>query len=135
MIKIQNSLEFIDSARHFVPLQKKFYTWWSYRNIDWQKSNRGRRLDHIWVTPVLKSNLKQIEALVHVRNWPLPSDHVPLMLTLIWIYLIWSVSMFTGLFAWLNALIVISIRTYLPCKIILYGSKVICKSWIFIVKQ
>ena len=42
---------FIDAVRHFVPADQKLYTWWSYRNQDWRASDRGRRLDHIWVTP------------------------------------------------------------------------------------
>lgn len=77
LIKLQHSLDFIDSSRHFVPLSEKFYTWWSYRNKDWQKSNRGRRLDHIWVSSHLKEKLISMEAISEARNWPLPSDHVP----------------------------------------------------------
>ena len=42
---------FADAMRHFVPADEKLYTWWSYRNQDWRRSNRGRRLDHVWVTP------------------------------------------------------------------------------------
>ena len=45
---------FIDAVRHFVPADQKLYSWWSYRNQDWRASDRGRRLDHIWVTPDLK---------------------------------------------------------------------------------
>ena len=29
------------------------YTWWSYRNRDWEASDRGRRLDHVWLSPAL----------------------------------------------------------------------------------
>ena len=50
---------FIDAVRHFVPENEKLYTWWSYRNRDWRVANRGRRLDHIWVTPDLKTRLPQ----------------------------------------------------------------------------
>ncbi len=82
LIKMQNSLEFIDTARHFVPFAEKSYSWWSYRNIDWQKSNRGRRLDHIWITPALKPCLASLQTLKHFRGYELPSDHVPLMVTL-----------------------------------------------------
>ena len=45
---------FIDAVRHFVPADQKLYSWWSYRNRDWRASDRGRRLDHIWVTPDLR---------------------------------------------------------------------------------
>ncbi|HEX4112695.1 MAG TPA: exodeoxyribonuclease III, partial [Stellaceae bacterium] len=72
----------VDAVRHFVPASEKLYTWWSYRNIDWAKSNRGRRLDHIWVTPPLKERL--IGATVHreARDWELCSDHVPVVMRL-----------------------------------------------------
>ena len=74
---LQNSLNFIDSARHFFSSEEKFYTWWSYRNIDWQKSNRGRKLDHILVSNNLQNSLISAKALVSARNWHKPSDHVP----------------------------------------------------------
>ena len=32
-----------------VPKEEKLFTWWSYRAADWAASDRGRRLDHIWV--------------------------------------------------------------------------------------
>ena len=43
----------IDAARHLTPEPEKIYTWWSYRAKDWEASDRGRRLDHMWVTPDL----------------------------------------------------------------------------------
>ncbi len=73
------SLDWVDTARHFVPMDKKVYTWWSYRNQDWKKSNRGRRLDHIWVTQPLKKGLKSQKILTEARDWEKPSDHVPVM--------------------------------------------------------
>ncbi|PCJ01990.1 MAG: exodeoxyribonuclease III [Alphaproteobacteria bacterium] len=80
--KMQSSLDWTDTSRHFVPDEEKCYTWWSYRNRDWKKSNRGRRLDHIWVTPPLKSKLSDHDILTHIRDWEKPSDHVPLIVTL-----------------------------------------------------
>jgi exodeoxyribonuclease-3 len=71
---------FVDAIRHFVPETEKLYTWWSYRNQDWRASNRGRRLDHIWVSPDLKPKLKRYEILQDARDWPQTSDHVPVML-------------------------------------------------------
>jgi exodeoxyribonuclease-3 len=47
---MRESLNWIDVPRQFVPMEEKLYSWWSYRNRDWKKSNRGRRLDHVWVT-------------------------------------------------------------------------------------
>lgn len=82
LAKMQESLGWIDTARHFVPLDEKCYSWWSYRNRDWKKSNRGRRLDHIWVTPPLEGKLKGYEALTHARDWEKPSDHVPVIVDL-----------------------------------------------------
>jgi len=79
---MQGSLDWTDCSRHFVPDEEKCYSWWSYRNRDWKKSNRGRRLDHIWVTPPLKNNLKCHEILTHVRDWGKPSDHVPIIIEL-----------------------------------------------------
>jgi exodeoxyribonuclease-3 len=76
------SLDWVDTARHFEPMDKKVYTWWSYRNQDWKKSNRGRRLDHIWVTQPLKKALKSHDILKAARDWEQPSDHVPVMIDL-----------------------------------------------------
>lgn len=77
--KMRQSLDFVDSARHFVPMDEKCYTWWSYRNRDWKKSNRGRRLDHIWVTQPLSGHLKAHDVLNEARDWEKPSDHVPVI--------------------------------------------------------
>jgi exodeoxyribonuclease-3 len=73
---------FCDAIRHFVPPDQKLYTWWSYRNRDWRASDRGRRLDHIWVSPDLVPKLGRFEILKDARDWPQTSDHVPVMLDL-----------------------------------------------------
>lgn len=80
--KMQKSLDWVDGIRHFVPEDQKCYTWWSYRNQDWKKSNRGRRLDHIWVTEPLKPRLKKHTILSEARDFDKPSDHVPVMIEL-----------------------------------------------------
>ena len=41
----------VDSVRHFTPAPEKLYSWWSYRAKDWDAADKGRRLDHVWVTP------------------------------------------------------------------------------------
>ena len=82
LITLQNSLKFVDSARYFTPADQKLYSWWSYRNIDWLKSNRGRRLDHIWVSENLKNQMKSVVSIIAARSWPQPSDHIPYMLEL-----------------------------------------------------
>ena len=80
--KMQKSLGWVDAIRHFVPEEEKCYSWWSYRNRDWKKSNRGRRLDHIWITPGLLPRLKSHTILREARDWEKPSDHVPVMIEL-----------------------------------------------------
>jgi exodeoxyribonuclease III len=76
---LQRSAGFVDAVRHFVPPEQKLFTWWSYRNRDWAASNRGRRLDHIWVTPPLVPHLAAAEVKRDTRNWELCSDHVPVV--------------------------------------------------------
>ncbi len=60
----------------------KLYSWWSYRAKDWEKSNRGRRLDHIWLDQQLSSKCIDTQILTEARGWERPSDHVPVMATL-----------------------------------------------------
>jgi len=69
--------DWIDVARRFVPPEEKLYSWWSYRNRTWPGSDRGRRLDHIWVTPALASALTGYRILREARGWEKPSDHAP----------------------------------------------------------
>jgi exodeoxyribonuclease-3 len=83
MLQMYSTRGWVDVARHFVPMDEKCYSWWSYRNRDWEKSNRGRRLDHIWVTPDLQDKLIGFEILRHARNWEKPSDHVPVVVELL----------------------------------------------------
>lgn len=79
---MRQSLDFVDSARKFVPMDEKSYSWWSYRNRDWRKSNRGRRLDHIWVSKPLENALKKYAIHEDARDWDKPSDHIPIMIEL-----------------------------------------------------
>jgi exodeoxyribonuclease-3 len=77
---MQASLDWTDCSRRFVPETEKLYTWWSYRAKDFEASNRGRRLDHIWVTPPLRHTLSGHCVVREARGWePKPSDHVPVM--------------------------------------------------------
>ena len=73
---------FIDAVRHFVPEDEKLFTWWSYRNRDWRASDRGRRLDHVWVSPDLERALVRQTVLADARDWPQASDHVPVCVEL-----------------------------------------------------
>lgn len=73
---------FRDAVRHLVPEPERLYTWWSYRNRDWRTSDRGRRLDHVWVTPDLLEAVTRVRVLKDARDWPRGSDHVPVAATL-----------------------------------------------------
>jgi len=79
---VARSHDWIDAVRHFVPPERHLYTWWSYRARDWAKSDRGRRLDHIWVTRALADRIERAEVLRAARGWEKPSDHVPVILDL-----------------------------------------------------
>jgi exodeoxyribonuclease III len=77
------SIGWVDAVRHFVPPAEKLYTWWSYRAQDWEKSDRGRRLDHVWVTQPLAGRLAGAQVVRAARGWePKPSDHVPVLVDL-----------------------------------------------------
>ena len=71
---------FADIARMAVPDEQKLYSWWNYRAKDWAASNKGRRLDHIWVTPDALANTKLHSYRVHLplRGGWKPSDHAPI---------------------------------------------------------
>jgi exodeoxyribonuclease-3 len=73
---------FVDAVRHFVPEDEKLFTWWSYRNRDWRLSDRGRRLDHVWVTLDLQGALRRHVVLRDARDWDRGSDHVPVCVEL-----------------------------------------------------
>ncbi len=80
--RVQAAHGWIDVARQFIPPEEKHYTWWSYRSPDWQTSNRGRRLDHIWVSPGLENAATSFSVAEAVRGWPQPSDHAPILASL-----------------------------------------------------
>src|SRR5258706_135458 len=56
----QHAGGWIDVMRDFVPVSEKLYTWWSYRAADWELSDRGRRLDHIWASPALAGAAREM---------------------------------------------------------------------------
>ena len=80
--KMRDSLNWTDIRTHFIPMEEKAYSWWSYRSPDWTKNNRGRRLDHIWATQPLKENLNGFNILTDYRSAEKPSDHVPVIVDL-----------------------------------------------------
>ncbi|GAB5389827.1 MAG: exodeoxyribonuclease III [Alphaproteobacteria bacterium] len=77
---LQASCDWLDTTRHFTPESEKLYSWWSYRARDWSKSDKGRRLDHIWITPALAPKLKAGWVIRDGRGWgEKPSDHAPVL--------------------------------------------------------
>jgi exodeoxyribonuclease-3 len=80
--RLQRAGRFVDAVREFVPPQQRLYTWWSYRARDWSASDRGRRLDHVWVTPSLVHALHGTRVHRESRGWTKASDHVPVMITI-----------------------------------------------------
>jgi len=82
LAQMQASLGWIDGVRRFIPPSQHLYSWWSYRSPDWATADRGRRLDHIWVTPPLESRLGEAKVMKETRSNTPPSDHVPVLLEL-----------------------------------------------------
>ncbi len=80
--EVARSHGWIDVARRDTPEPEPIYTWWSYRSRDWTRNNRGRRLDHIWVTPSLNERSGNLQIHTAARSWKRPSDHVPVMMSL-----------------------------------------------------
>ena len=71
--------EWVDIMREFIPHNEKLYSWWSYRNRNWEISNRGRRLDHFWISKNLFSLVNSGVIYKDTRSWEKPSDHVPII--------------------------------------------------------
>lgn len=69
----------VDALRRYVPVEQRLYTWWSYRAPDWAKADKGRRLDHIWLSEQLSPHLCGMNVLRESRGWERPSDHVPVI--------------------------------------------------------
>ena len=72
----------VDALRKFTPAEQKLYTWWSYRSPDWSAADKGRRLDHVWVSPALEGGLNGMKVYRDVRGWERPSDHAPVRVDL-----------------------------------------------------
>ena len=75
----KDAFDWTDVTREFVPPDEKVYSWWSYRAADWSASDRGRRLDHIWISQALRGALKSQTIVRKMRGWEKCSDHVPVI--------------------------------------------------------
>ncbi|MGF1606821.1 MAG: exodeoxyribonuclease III [Rhodothalassiaceae bacterium] len=71
--------DWVDGQRHIVPTEQTLFTWWSYRARDWRASNRGRRLDHLWLSRPLLPHYRTMQILDQARDWEKPSDHAPVL--------------------------------------------------------
>ncbi len=70
----------VDVVRKYFPADQKLYSWWSYRAKDWEATNKGRRLDHIWATADIAAHTTGAEIVKPARGWSdKPSDHVPVL--------------------------------------------------------
>ena len=78
----RNAGGWVDSMRELTPEPAKLYTWWSYRAADWAAADRGRRLDHVWASPMLADRVAGIAIAKSYRGAARPSDHVPVTATL-----------------------------------------------------
>jgi exodeoxyribonuclease-3 len=79
---LQTSGNWIDVARALIPEPEKVYTWWSYRAPDWNAADKGRRLDHFWVSQALGDRFHGFKIARAARGWDGPSDHVPVTTTI-----------------------------------------------------
>jgi len=83
--RIRLAGNFSDVARDLIDMEEKLFTWWSYRSKDYRKTNRGRRLDHIWASGTAKARSlaggrDAFKVWDDVRGWERPSDHAPVVL-------------------------------------------------------
>ena len=71
---------FIDSFRVFEK-SYGFWSWWDYRNNAFEL-NKGWRIDHIYISNNLLSNIKSSVIERDQRGLDQPSDHAPIMIEL-----------------------------------------------------
>ncbi|MFK4792562.1 MULTISPECIES: exodeoxyribonuclease III [Sphingobium] len=79
LARLQDSNDWVDIGRRFYPAPERLYTWWSYRARDWAESDRGRRLDHMWMTQDVADKAISHRVVEPARGWIKPSDHIPII--------------------------------------------------------
>lgn len=77
LLRLMEAQPWADAVRAIIPPSERLYSWWSYRNRTWPGEDRGRRLDHLWVTPALRTRVRDAGVLKEARGWEKPSDHAP----------------------------------------------------------
>ena len=66
---VQGSHDWRDVVRRHIPPEEKLYTWWSYRARDWRTADKGRRLDHVWLSPGFEHACTKIDVIKDARGW------------------------------------------------------------------
>ncbi|MGF1481631.1 MAG: exodeoxyribonuclease III [Cyanophyceae cyanobacterium] len=66
-----------DAFRKFTP-EGGHFSWWDYRAAGFQR-NRGWRIDHVYLTPMLYERAKSCRIDREPRKLPKPSDHAPVV--------------------------------------------------------
>ena len=82
--RLQAAHDWVDLGRRFVPPPARLFTWWSYRAADWARSDRGRRLDHMWASRAVAETAVSHRVFENCRSWLKPSDHVPILTEFDW---------------------------------------------------
>jgi len=77
--RLQAAHDWVDLGRRFIPAPERCFTWWSYRAKDWEASDRGRRLDHMWASREVADKAVSHKVCEPCRSWLKPSDHVPIV--------------------------------------------------------
>ena len=80
--KFRKSGPWKDAVREIILPHEPLYSWWSYRSKDWSAADKGRRLDHVWVTDPLAESVVEANIFREARGWDKPSDHAPVTVTL-----------------------------------------------------
>ena len=80
LAQTQEAGRWVDVTRNDIP-KGLLYSWWSYRASEWDAADKGRRLDHIWMTPDIAQAGHNSRVLRVARGWEQPSDHVPVFAT------------------------------------------------------
>jgi len=83
LLALQKTHGWVDAVRHLHGPERKIYSWWSYRSPDWSAADKGRRLDHVWLSPDMAPRLKSAEVLKDLRGMEKASDHAPVMVRVV----------------------------------------------------
>lgn len=74
-------LGFADSLRALTD-EGGIYTWWDFRRRNFERGNRGLRIDHLLMSPPALERCTGVEVDVEFRARRRPSDHAPVVATL-----------------------------------------------------